>query len=152
MPSKLNGHYNYFIKLKLKIFPIIVISHLADKELLYKSYLNDVIVSSLFIVKCKGNYRRWLFATYWNYDSNLSMHYLLTSVTIILLRVKLNKMLNMKLNQTPFKFLVGKNSQNEQTHATGKNVTMRKYEQSPYPLIKFLLFISIHKIESYWKY
>ena len=58
-----------------------MISHLADKELLYKSYLNDVMVSSLFIVKCKGNYRRWLFATYKNYDSNLPLHDLLTSVS-----------------------------------------------------------------------
>ena len=45
-----------------------MISHLADKELLYKSYLNDVTVSSLFIAKCKGNYRCWLFATYRNYE------------------------------------------------------------------------------------
>ena len=30
---------------------------------------------------------------------------------------------------------------------------MRKYQQSPYHLIKFMLFISIHKIEGrYWKY
>ena len=35
----------------------------------------------------------------------------------------------------------------------GKDVIMRKYEQSPYPLIKFLLFISIQKIEGrYWKH
>ena len=34
----------------------------------------------------------------------------------------------------------------------GKDVTMRKYEQSPCPLIKSLLFISKHKIEGrYWK-
>ena len=82
-----------------------MISHLADKELLYKSYLKDVIVSSLFIVKCKGNYRRWLFATYRNYDSNLPIHDLLTSVTIILLRVKLNKMLNIKTKSDTFQIL-----------------------------------------------
>ena len=64
VPSNLNWHYNYFIKLKLKRFPIIVISHLADKELLYKSYLSDVTVSLLFIVKCHCNYLPWLFAAY----------------------------------------------------------------------------------------
>ena len=29
----------------------------------------------------------------------------------------------------------------------GKDVTMRKYKQSPYPLIKFLLFISTHQLK-----
>ena len=46
-----------FQNLKLKRFPMIVISHLVDKELPYKSYFNDVIVSLLFTVKCKSNYR-----------------------------------------------------------------------------------------------
>ena len=36
-----------------------MISHLADKELLYESYLNGVIVSSLYIVKCKGNHHQF---------------------------------------------------------------------------------------------
>ena len=58
---------NYFINLKLKRFPIIVISHLVNKEHPYKGYFNDVIVSLLFTVKCKSNYRRCLFATYMNY-------------------------------------------------------------------------------------
>ena len=35
-----------------------MISHLVDKELSYKSYFNDVIVSILFTVKCKGNLSR----------------------------------------------------------------------------------------------
>ena len=67
VPRKLNWPYNYFINLKLKTFPIIMISHLVNKELSYKSYFNDVIVSLLFTVKCKGNYRDCLFATYMNY-------------------------------------------------------------------------------------
>ena len=82
-----------------------MISHLAEKELLYKSYLNDVIMSSLFIVKCKGNYPHWLFATYGKYDSSLPIHDLLTSVTIILLRIKLNKMLNIKTKSDTFQIL-----------------------------------------------
>ena len=75
-----------------------MISHLKDEELLYKSYLKYVIVSLLFTVKCKGNYRRWLFPTkgITNGNSNSPIHDLLTPVTIILLRVKLNKMLNTK--------------------------------------------------------
>ena len=67
VPRKLNRPCNYFVNLKLERFPIAVISHLVDKELPYKSYFNDVIVSLLFTVKCKGNYRGCLFATYMNY-------------------------------------------------------------------------------------
>ena len=62
-----------------------------------------------------------------NGDSNLPLHDLLTPVTIILLNIKLNKMLNIKLNLTLSKFQIRKNSQNEQTHAAGKDVTMQKY-------------------------
>ena len=65
-----------------------MISHLVDKELLYKSYLNDVIVSLLFIVKCKLNYRRWLFATFTNGDDRLPIHDLFTLVTILQLSCK----------------------------------------------------------------
>ena len=46
---------------------ISMISHLVDKKLLYESYLNNVILSLLFIVRCEGNYRGWLFATSRNY-------------------------------------------------------------------------------------
>ena len=77
-----------------------MISHLADK-----SYLNNVIVNSLLIVKRKGNYRRWLFATYKNYDSNLPIHDLLISITIILLGVKLDKVLNIKTKSDTFQIL-----------------------------------------------
>ena len=72
-----------------------MISHPVDKEPLYESYLNDVIVSFLFIVTCEGNYRCWLFATkITNGDTNFPIHSLLTPVTIILLSLKLSKMLN----------------------------------------------------------
>ena len=81
-----------------------------DKELLYKSYLNDVTVGFLIIVTCKGNYRRWLFATLQpigitNGDSNLPIHDLSTLVPIILLSVKLNNMLNIKTKFDPFQIL-----------------------------------------------
>ena len=76
---------------------------MRTKNFSTKVYFNDVIDSSLFIVKCKGNYRRWLFTTYGNYDSNLPIHD--HSVTIILLRVKLNKMLNIKIKLDTFQIL-----------------------------------------------
>ena len=64
--NKSNRPYNCFINLKLKRLPIIVISHLVNKELPYKSYFNDVTVCLLFTVKYKSNYRRFLFSTYMN--------------------------------------------------------------------------------------
>ena len=72
-----------------------MISHLVHKELLYKSYLNDVIVSLLFIVKCiVVGCLQPLGIT--NGNSNLPIHDLLTPITLILLSVKLNKMLNIR--------------------------------------------------------
>ena len=100
-----------------------MISHLADKELLYKLF-ERCHSESLFIVKSKGNqgsdilqnYRRWLFATYRNYDSNLPIHDVLPSVTIILLRVKLNKMLNVKTKSCTFQIL-GREEFSKRTNA-----------------------------------
>ena len=97
-----------------------------DKELLYKSCLDDVIVSLLFIVKCKGIYRRWLFAII-NGDSNLPIHNLLTPVTIILLSVKLSKILNIKTEFGTFQTIGKEDSQRNRHAQLGKDVTMQKY-------------------------
>ena len=87
-----------------------------------------------------------------NGDSNLPIHDLLTPVTIILSGLKLNKMLNTKTKFDTFQIL-GKDEFSKQTQAAGKHVTMRKYYQSPCPLIKFMLFILIRKVEGgCWKY
>ena len=67
--------------------PIIVISHLVDKELRYKSYLN---VQHIGIT---------------NGDSKFLIHDLLTPVTIILVSLKLNKMLNVKTEFDTFQAL-----------------------------------------------
>ena len=59
-----------------------MISHLVDEELLYKSYLNNVIVITVGCLQPKG---------ITNGDGNLPIHDLFTPVTIILLSVKLKK-------------------------------------------------------------
>ena len=41
---------------------------------------------------------------------------------------------------------VRKNSHNKQTHAAGKDVIIRKYYQSPYPLIKFMPLLEVREI------
>ena len=83
---------------------MIVISHLVHKELLYKSYLNDVILSLLFIVKCiVVGCLQPLGIT--NGYCNSPIHDLLTPITLILLSVKLNKMLNIKTKFDTFQIL-----------------------------------------------
>ena len=64
-----------------------------------KTHRRNVIVSLLFIVKCKGYYRPGIIGFsclqpigITNVESHLPIHDLITPITIILLIIKLNKM------------------------------------------------------------
>ena len=103
-----------------------------------KWYFLEFIIKKPFIsspycvVDQTFKYTTTMFASYRNYKLNFQIYDL---VTIILLRVKLNKMLNMTATFDTFKIL-GK-----------EGCDYEKILTSSYPLIKFMLFISIHKIE-----
>ena len=80
-------------------------------------------------------------------------HNLLTPVTIILLSVKRNKMLNIKTKFDTFQILGEEEiSKRTNTRSWEGSDHAKILTKPPYPLVKFMLFISIHKIERYWKY